>query len=38
MSTLDGMEDEAIYLEEMAELADEEEMDDKFHTDTEDQQ
>ena len=32
------MEDETIYSEEMAELAEEEEMDDKFQVDTEDKQ
>ena len=32
------MEDEEIYSEETAELADEEEMDDEFHANTEDEQ
>ena len=37
-SALDGMEDEAITLEETAELADEKEMEDEIETDTEDKQ
>ena len=37
-NTLDGIEDEAIYSEETAELADKEEMDDEFDAHTKDEQ
>ena len=34
-NALDGTEDDAIYSEETPELADDEEMEDKFETDSE---